>query len=75
MIESFGWTVAMLAFAAIAGLDDAARADHPQATKAAAAPGSHGLRDAIQDALAHRGFVFMTLAFFACGFQLVFITA
>jgi predicted MFS family arabinose efflux permease len=29
---------------------------------------------AVRQALAHRGYVFMTLAFFACGFQLVFIT-
>src|SRR5262249_19720799 len=30
--------------------------------------------DAVRDALAHRGYLFMTLAFFACGFQLVFLT-
>src|SRR5206468_10099844 len=29
---------------------------------------------AVREALAHRGYVYMTLAFFACGFQLVFIT-
>jgi predicted MFS family arabinose efflux permease len=28
----------------------------------------------LHEALGHRGYVFMTLAFFACGFQLVFIT-
>src|SRR6266851_544758 len=27
-----------------------------------------------REAMAHRGYLFMTLAFFACGFQLVFIT-
>jgi predicted MFS family arabinose efflux permease len=31
------------------------------------------LREALREALAHRGYLFMTLAFFACGFQLVFI--
>jgi len=76
LIAAFGWKSAMLAFAAIAAsMMLVALPIRVQATKAAAAPGSHGLRDAIQDALAHRGFVFMTLAFFACGFQLVFITA
>ena len=29
---------------------------------------------AVREALAHRGYILMTLAFFACGFQLVFIT-
>jgi len=76
LIAAFGWKSAMLAFAAIAAsMMLVALPIRVQAAKAAAAPGSHGLRDAIQDALAHRGFVFMTLAFFACGFQLVFITA
>src|SRR4051812_18885450 len=32
------------------------------------------LRDALREALGHRGYLFMTLAFFACGFQLVFLT-
>jgi predicted MFS family arabinose efflux permease len=32
-----------------------------------------GLRQALREALGHRGYVFMTLAFFACGFQLVFL--
>ena len=32
------------------------------------------LGDAVRQATAHRGYLFMTLAFFACGFQLVFIT-
>jgi predicted MFS family arabinose efflux permease len=33
------------------------------------------LRETVHRALAHRGYLFMTLAFFACGFQLVFITS
>src|SRR4030095_15251575 len=32
------------------------------------------LGEAMREALGHRGYLFMTLAFFACGFQLVFIT-
>jgi len=32
------------------------------------------LGDALREATGHRGYLFMTLAFFACGFQLVFIT-
>src|SRR3989442_10229405 len=32
------------------------------------------LGEALRQAMAHRGYLFMTLASFACGFQLVFIT-
>jgi predicted MFS family arabinose efflux permease len=32
------------------------------------------LGEAVREAMSHRGFLFMTMAFFACGFQLVFIT-
>src|SRR6185369_7741289 len=35
---------------------------------------SKPLSEALREAIGHRGYVFMTLAFFACGFQLVFIT-
>ncbi|HEX6298594.1 MAG TPA: MFS transporter, partial [Burkholderiales bacterium] len=32
------------------------------------------LSEALREAMGHRGYLFMTLAFFACGFQLVFLT-
>ncbi len=82
MINGFGWQFAMLVFAVIAGsmalfalpikgLAVALNAE-PAATTGIAAPQSVG--EALRDALSHRGYLFMTLAFFACGFQLVFIT-
>jgi predicted MFS family arabinose efflux permease len=45
-----------------------------QAAPGAAAIAVPPLGEALRQALRHRGFLFMTLAFFACGFQLVFIT-
>ncbi|MFK7995446.1 MAG: MFS transporter [Granulosicoccus sp.] len=33
-----------------------------------------GLRDALSEALAHRGFVLLTVGFFVCGFHVAFIT-
>jgi predicted MFS family arabinose efflux permease len=45
-----------------------------QAGGAAASASSQSLGDALREAIRHRGYLFMTLAFFACGFQLVFIT-
>jgi predicted MFS family arabinose efflux permease len=76
LIDGFGWKAAMVAFAALAAsmavLSLAIR-EHPAAA-ATSASAPQTLREALRQAAAHRGYLFMTLAFFACGFQLVFIT-
>jgi predicted MFS family arabinose efflux permease len=77
MINAFGWQFAIVAFAAIAAslaLLALPIREQPYATPGRAAV-KQGLGDAVREALGHRGFVCMTLAFFACGFQLVFITS
>src|SRR2546425_10280687 len=76
LIDGFGWQAAMVAFAAIAG--SVALLSLPIREQ----PISDGnlskvnqkLGEALREAIGHRGYLFMTLAFFACGFQLVFIT-
>src|SRR5438552_4601361 len=76
LIDGFGWKAAMVAFAAIAG--SMAILSLPIREQ----PVSDGnlskvnqkLGEALREAMGHRGYLFMTLAFFACGFQLVFIT-
>jgi predicted MFS family arabinose efflux permease len=81
LINGFGWQTAMIGFAGIAslmvlfalpikGLAVALNAD----AAPAGAVKAQSLGDALRQALGHRGYLFMTLAFFACGFQLVFIT-
>lgn len=76
LIDGFGWQAAMAVFAALAAsmvLLSLPIREQPLA---------HGnsptvnlnLGQAVREAMAHRGYVYMTLAFFACGFQLVFIT-
>lgn len=81
IMESFGWRPALVAFAGVAvvmallslSIRDGARAADMQAGSAAtAAPQPLGA--ALREAMRHRGFVAMTAAYFACGFQLVFIT-
>jgi predicted MFS family arabinose efflux permease len=67
----------MTAFAVIAG--SVALLSLPIREQPAVSGGPIGkskqkLGDAVREAMGHRGFVFMTLAFFACGFQLVFLT-
>jgi len=73
MINGFGWHFALLAFASIAAsmvllclpIRDARGIEKIRPQK---------VGDALREALGHRGYMFMTAAFFACGFQLVFIT-
>jgi len=80
LINAYGWQFAMVSFAVIAssmiflafpikGLAVALNADAPPPQAR-----SQGLGEALREAVTHRGYLFMTLAFFACGFQLVFIT-
>jgi predicted MFS family arabinose efflux permease len=80
LINAHGWHVALLCFAGIAatmvvlalpikGIAVQLGADAPPP-----AAKRQGLGDALKEAIGHRGYLFMTLAFFACGFQLVFIT-
>ena len=82
MINGYGWQAAMVAFAVIASsmallalpIKRLAVDLKAEAPLASANPGQQTLREALREALGHRGYLFMTLAFFACGFQLVFIT-
>jgi len=75
IIDGFGWKSAMLAFAAVAA--SMAVLALPIREPAVAHSGEirkQKLGEAVREAMSHRGYLFMTLAFFACGFQLVFIT-
>jgi predicted MFS family arabinose efflux permease len=76
LIGAFGWQAAMLAFAAIAASMMLLAVPIRSAPVSRAASAIEGtLRETVREALAHRGYMFMTLAFFACGFQLVFIAS
>src|SRR2546425_5786448 len=76
LINGFGWKAAMVAFAAIAAsmalLSLPIRESNER--HSGEKPSNLKLGEALRQAMAHRGYLFMTLAFFACGFQLVFIT-
>ena len=74
LIDGFGWKAAMAAFAAIAASMALLSIPIREQPAQGHAPESLNLGEAVRQAMAHRGYVFMTLAFFACGFQLVFIT-
>ncbi len=80
LINNYGWQSAMVAFAVIASsmalfaLPIKGLTIQLKAEPTPAAAKQQSLREALRGAISHRGYVFMTLAFFACGFQLVFIT-
>lgn len=80
MIEGAGWRGALLAFAAIAGsmvlLGAAIRpiSSSGHGTASAATEEGPPLGDVLRAAARHPGYLAMTAAFFACGFQLMFIT-
>ena len=74
LINGFGWQAAMLAFAAIAGSIALLSLPIRELPSTRAASRQMKLSEALREAMGHRGYLFMTLAFFACGFQLVFLT-
>jgi predicted MFS family arabinose efflux permease len=75
LINDFGWRAAMVGFAVIAGsIVLLSLPIREQAAAGVATNVNQKLGDALREAMAHRGYLFMTLAFFACGFQLVFLT-
>jgi predicted MFS family arabinose efflux permease len=75
MINDLGWRAAMIGFAAIAGSIVLLSLPIREQPAAGIATNIHQkLSDALREAMTHRGYLFMTLAFFACGFQLVFLT-
>jgi predicted MFS family arabinose efflux permease len=76
LLEAFGWRGAMLAFAGVAltmGLLAMAIGRAGDASAPDGAGGGQTTEAALREALSHRGFLCLALAFFACGFQLVFI--
>jgi predicted MFS family arabinose efflux permease len=74
MINGFGWHAALTVFAAIAASMALLSLPIREPAAVASSGPKQPLGSALRDAMAHRGYLFMTLAFFACGFQLVFIT-
>ena len=73
LLSSIGWLNALLAFAAIAlvmlPLSAALRENRP----AGSAKSGQSIGQALVQARAHKGFWMLTVGFFVCGFQVVFI--
>jgi len=77
LIDHSGWRTGAVAFAAVAlAMSLLGVLMGPRPAEAAPQPGREaaGLRQSLAEAARHPGFVAMTVAFFACGFQLMYIT-
>jgi len=77
LISTQGWRPALLVFAALAGsmaLIALLIGPKPEVPSGPAAAAPVSARAALAEAFAHPGYLAMTIAFFACGFQLMFIT-
>src|SRR5437867_2025182 len=73
LIDGFGWKAALVGFAVLAASMVLLSLPIREQPVAGATSSKMKLGDALREAISHRGYLFMTLAFFACGFQLTFI--
>jgi predicted MFS family arabinose efflux permease len=77
LIADFGWRNALLVFVAVAAamafiaIAMGSRSSNPQA----GTQETGSTAEILRRAMSHRGYLAMSAAFFACGFQLMFITA
>ena len=74
-IANYGWSSALFALAATAVLILPLALLLPSATTGARPhEADQSIREAIEEALRHRGYLLLTVGFFVCGFHVAFIT-
>ncbi len=82
LIVDHGWQAALVAFLALAAImlpaalmcGSVDRLDYPRGPNSLAADAPMTLGTVLRSAARHRGYVTMSMAFFVCGLQLVFLT-
>lgn len=73
LISGYGWFNALLVVACIAALMMPLAAALAEPQRVAPSGPKQSAREAIREAVGHRGFVLLTTGFFVCGFQVVYI--
>ncbi|MEO8144149.1 MAG: MFS transporter [Betaproteobacteria bacterium] len=74
LIDGPGWRTALVVFAALGAAMALLALPIRETREKVPAEKKMRLGEALRQAIGHRGYLFMTLAFFACGFQLIFLT-
>ncbi len=74
LIDGPGWRTAMVVFAALGASMALLALPIREIREKVSTEKKMQLGEALRQAIGHRGYLFMTLAFFACGFQLIFLT-
>jgi len=73
LIDGMGWLGTLLIFAAASFLIVPLGTALTRGLQVAASGGGQSAREAFHEAIGERGFVLLTLGYFVCGFQVVFI--
>jgi len=73
LLSTLGWHGALIALSAVALLILPLTAALVEKRIVAAHAFKQSAREAVREALSHRGFVLLTVGFFVCGFQVVFV--
>jgi predicted MFS family arabinose efflux permease len=73
LIDSFGWSLALLALALTSLLMLPLTPAATRVKSIVPAGAAQSLRQALDEAFRHKGFWLLTAGFFVCGFQLVFV--
>ena len=75
-ISAYGWHTALLLLASISLVMIPLAMCLPNSSKSVdpSDDSDQTLRDAVKEALAHRGYILLTIGFFVCGFHVAFIT-
>ncbi len=78
LIDSLGWSDSLLVLSAIMLLIPVLAiplSGNASTSKISSAELDQSFREALSEALAHKGYLLLTAGFFVCGFQVAFITA
>ena len=73
LLSSLGWHVALLTLARVGAADGAAVGGVYEKRLSASHAFQQSAGAAMREALRHRGYMLLTLGFFVCGFQVVFV--
>ena len=76
MIDGYGWAIAAIVFACLVAVIIPLSMAMKDPTREAVDPNAarqQNLREAVGEAMSHRGFILLTVGYFVCGYQVMFL--